>query len=444
MKTKYISSKYISLCVTLVAVLIGSFILASEPQAPMTDRIAVCPDDAQEELRVSPAIHGDTLPPPYIHRSYEAYPWLDIEANHITMNGADWGPLSRRVADTGSTPFRIVLIGDSHIQADGATGVTRRILQNRYGSAGRGMITPLKLAGTNQPADYRITSSTPGWRTARLMKRPWASPMLFTGVSATPPADDFDLTVKFMAQSGQTEFHKLKLYYGGITPQVLRITNADGREIGYSTKISGSGCREIDLRRSLPECTLDMRSAGETSIGGIELLAGYGGVEFSAIGNNGAAYSSYLGLDTGRGISLMNPDLIIISLGTNDAWGNLSEEAFVESVDALVAELHNENPDSRILLTTPAETQKNTHGRYAPHEKVARFRDLIKDYGATHRIAVYDFYEVAGGTGSSHEWIRTGLFSRDRIHLSWNGYSLMGQLLADALIETLENRPHVE
>ena len=86
--------------------------------------------------------------------------FLNLKANKIELNGADWSRVTSSFADCDRRPMRIVHIGDSHIQADMATGYTRRILQQEFGDAGRGLIVPLKLASTNEPLDYAITSTS--------------------------------------------------------------------------------------------------------------------------------------------------------------------------------------------------------------------------------------------------------------------------------------------
>jgi hypothetical protein len=64
-------------------------------------------------------------------------------------------------------------------------------------------------------------------------------------------------------------------------------------------------------------------------------------------------------------------------------------------------------------------------------------RNVILKYGADKQIAVYDFYDVAGGAGSSAKWLQNRLLSSDRIHRTWAGYALEGELLYHALSDAL-------
>lgn len=422
-------------------------------------------DTLQESIRINPLFDSVPPPPDYNRVDYSRYPWLNLAANHITMNGDDWSGLRNRLAGASAgAPVRILLIGDSHIQGDAGTGVVRHILQQRFGNAGRGFVAPLKLIGSNQPRDYRITSTTPGWRTARLMKKPWASDMLFTGTSATPPAGNFNLTVEVIPSPGPRPYSEVRIFYGGATPAVTSVTDESGRDVEFYTDSSADGALYLSLDRLLEKCTINFHTPGKTQIGGLQLLHNNdGGVEFSTIGNNGAAFGSYLGLGTGKGVAQMEPELVILAMGTNDAWGNMTDAQFLGSVDRLVSEIKAAVPGVKIMLTTPAEAQKRStravRGKatrtrkgkkrrrrtryvttYAPNRNVGHFSELIKRYGREHSIPVYDFHTVAGGDGSSTRWVGAGLFGGDRVHLSWPGYTLMGQLHGDALLEALEQK----
>lgn len=47
---------------------------------------------------------------------------------------------------------------------------------------------------------------------------------------------------------------------------------------------------------------------------------------------------------------------------------------------------------------------------YKTNTAIARVRNIILDYARENHIAVYDWYEVAGGEGASTKWITDGLF----------------------------------
>ena len=125
------------------------------------------------------------------------------------------------------------------------------------------------------------------------------------------------------------------------------------------------------------------------------------------------------------------------------------------------------NPQALLLLTTPMEChrsvsttkkvrvrQKRRKGRratyrtvskttrsYAVNTNIAPLRQAILDYGKNNGIAVYDWYEVAGGSGASSSWISASLFAKDRVHHTHKGYNLQGRLIYDALMDALREQP---
>ena len=364
------------------------------------------------------------------------YPFLNTNANVIALNGADWSGLTQALSETEDRVLRIVHIGDSHIQADLGTGFTRRLMQQRFGSAGRGLVVPLKLAGTNEPRDY-IIRSTSTFDCEKLLTHSWTLPMGFTGISVSPKEKDFDFTL-----SAHEPFERIYIYYTGSALNVMSV-EYDDTSLVYAVN-DEVGCVCIGLPFPCEEVTVNLSSFGDIAIHGMELVSDMIGVAYHTIGINGATYSCYNRVaDFGRSIAMLEPQLIIVSLGTNEAFGKLDSSEFVGQVDALVSELQANNPEACIMLTTPAECQRRMRKRrkssYAVNENVVRVRDLIAGYGVSNGIAVYDWYEAAGGDGSSNNWINAGLFSHDRIHCSVSGYEVTGQMLYNALINTLAN-----
>ncbi|MCH5218973.1 MAG: hypothetical protein J1F20_00270 [Muribaculaceae bacterium] len=391
------------------------------------------PDD--DNTRLNPEIESTNVD----RNFFNDYPYIAYDDNHIDMNGNDWSKLSIKLNSALSdSVFTILHIGDSHIQADILSGTLRKLLQERYGNAGRGIIVPFKLAGTNEPLDYSITSRSDFLKSI-LMKQPWKIDMGFTGVSLLPLKTRCTYNIKTTLPSS-----KITLFADG-HPEIEKIT-VDDKLIAYETSYTALG---LEIRTATPFDNIALTLNQKTPLYGFNLISDETGVVYHAVGNNGATFASYNQIESlHRGMKAISPDLVIISLGTNEAFGRYDAVELEKSIGTFVNTVRQSIPTAKILMTTPAESQKSRrvkrkkgksrHVRtYSVNTNVALVRNVIVDYGRKNSIPVYDFYGIAGGEGASDKWLKDKLLSKDRIHFTFDGYRLQGQLLFEALIKIM-------
>lgn len=177
---------------------------------------------------------------------------------------------------------------------------------------------------------------------------------------------------------------------------------------------------------------------------------GKAGLVYHAYGINGATYGQFNNEQTLSKFDELNPDLIILSFGTNEAHGrNYTEEWQIQEMDALLASLKERFPDVDFLLTTPPgsywhkrvkKTLKNGRKTYVTrhilNEQVEQVANTQVAYGAEHQIPVWDLYHVVGGADyACRNWRNAGLQRSDYIHYTSEGYILQGKLLAEAILK---------
>ncbi len=385
-------------------------------------------------------------------------------ANHIIYNGADWSKLRDAFENSKKSPVSIVHIGDSHIQADINTGTTRELLQYDFGNAGRGLIAPLRICGTNQPRDY-VFQSRNSWNSVKLMNTSWVQTVGFTGTSIRPASPSSELTIGTADNDDYNPFSSTTIFHNGKI-SVKDVTDENGNSLHFRA-IPSRDYTQIVLSSLATKINVSFASAGDLTVYGASLSGDRPGVFYHAIGNNGATYDSYNRIGSvGLGINPLQPDLVIISLGTNEAFGRADYSGFKRSVNQLVSNIRLANPDALLLLTTPMECHKSVTSKkkvrvrnkrrkgrkatyrtvtkttrsYAVNRNIAPLRQAILDYGKANGIAVYDWYEVAGGDGASASWISSDLFAKDRVHHTQKGYNLEGRLLYDAIMDALRQQ----
>ncbi len=390
-------------------------------------------DIDQTDLRLNPEIELET----YVKPDYSSYPFLNLNANKIEMNGADWTNVKKVLSrkDSAGT-LSIIYLGDSHIQADFGGSVIRKRLAERYGNAGRGLIIPFKQAGTNQPLDYSIIFGQEVV-SSKLLKMPWSTEMPFTGIGICPKTHDYHIDIR-----SDEPFNSIYLHYRGLTPEVAGV-KAEGYDLKFNYRDS-----IIKLESPQSSVRLLLNGDQQTTYGGFELQNNRKGTFLHSIGNNGATYSSYSNVDRfGSGISSLNPDLVIIALGTNEAFGKIEGETFVNDIENLVDNIRRHNPETQILMVSPTECFRKIYRRSkgrrrrtirtVVNAKTLTIRNILKDFAKENRIAFYDLYEVMGGTGSAPRMKGAKVLGRDGVHFTAPGYRLIGSLLSDALIDEL-------
>lgn len=394
-------------------------------------------DETQLEERLRPQIAAEQTP---VVIDYKAYPSIKQANNHIALNGDDWKELADKfaAASRGEGRFSVVYLGDSHIQADFGGSVLRKRLTDLGGYAGRGIITPFKLAGTNQPNDYGISLSSP-YIASTLMRTPWSTEMTFTGVALQPATEDFHLDLRLPAPST-----RLRLHTRG-KPFEVKAISADAADIAFSVHTDRHGLTVIETERPVTDCGLHLAGDGASAIGAIELLSDSVGTVVHSIGNNGATFSSYSLIDRfGSELAALEADLVIIALGTNEAFGRTTAGELTANISNLVESIRSFSPEAKIMLVGPTECYKRTYVRrkgrrrtrtQVINQKAANMARTIRLFAEKNNIPYYNHYAVAGRASAMRS---SRLLSKDGVHFTRTGYTLWGNLLADALLEHLQ------
>ena len=407
-------------------------------------------DDSQADLRLNPDIE-DTMVEAI---DYSGYKFLNLTADTIELNGRDWSGLASRFksAARGDSLFSVVYLGDSHIQADFGGSVLRERLINASRKAGRGIIIPFKLAATNQPVDYRFNTQAQ-FIASKLLKQPWATEMPFTGIGLQPVERQYSIDIH-----SEMAFSRMRFIYTGGVPGVSAVT-ADADSLAYALVDGGAGSElTIALDRSLCDAKVSFKGDKSTVFGGVELLSDTVGTVVHSIGNNGATYSSYALVEgVGSGLSQLNPDLVIIALGTNEAFGRTDAVSLHADMSTLIDAVRRHNPGTEIMLVGPAECYKkvtkrvrNKQGKLrrvssqVVNTKVLTIRNAIRDFARQEGIAYYDHYEIARSTGGAAKMKKDGVLSKDGVHYTAQGYRLWGNLLADAILNQFMKSESIE
>lgn len=354
------------------------------------------------------------------------------------------------------TVINIIHLGDSHIQAGFFSGQMMRLMQSRFGNAGRGWIAPLKITRTNEPTDYFITSFvkewTPGKRTQKTPQCPVGPGGM--GIRTESPFVNFDIIIAPNNGAGY-QFDRVVQYRGEkAMPMLPGGTIKDSVEIIRSDTAFLPGIVADTFQISFLTDSLQLQSTrrktGTDSLlpagnfdnlyYGFNLTNGKAGILYHSIGLNGAMFVNYTDANYVRQLALFNPSLLIVSLGTNETFGRrFSTDEFTGQVEDFMYLVKKYLPETAVLLTTPPECYKrvwvNKKRTYVRNNQTEKAASAIVHVAGKQGVACWDMFTATGGKNSSKKWLDGKFMGRDRIHFNKEGYHKQGTLLFNALLK---------
>lgn len=174
-------------------------------------------------------------------------------------------------------------------------------------------------------------------------------------------------------------------------------------------------------------------SQSHFALQGVSLENDDPGLVYHSIGVNGAKVASFLRCQKFTPhLSALHPDLVIISLGTNDAYFyNFNEGEYKKNLNELIDMIRQASPETSILLTAPGDGMRS---KWQLNQNYEKAKNILVNVAHTRNCGFWDFYDVMGGIKSIQTWAAYGLSKTDYLHLTADGYKLQGELLFRALI----------
>jgi lysophospholipase L1-like esterase len=161
------------------------------------------------------------------------------------------------------------------------------------------------------------------------------------------------------------------------------------------------------------------------------------GVTFETLGINGALASRLLDASEqiwADELASRTPALIILAYGTNEANSPRWDAAqYRADLTEIVARIRRAAPAASILMVGPPDC-----GKLKPLAHLDEVIDIQRDFASQHGVAFWDWRLHMGGPRIVSKWALSGLGQADRIHLTGEGYRLIGNLLFTQLEEAHE------
>jgi hypothetical protein len=378
----------------------------------------------------------------------EPYPFVNQGLNQLVIPDSSlaYQQLFNKFTEVGlkgSGKVRIVHIGDSHLQADFFSGHFRKRLQTFFLGAmgGRGFIFPYKVAGTNNPLNYSV-SSTGVWESCRNVEKERNCELGLSGISIKTLDTNASIQIKITDQAlAGYDFDRLMVFHTfGTENFALKIKPSN--KIKLVQAFPEMGYTLFEFNQNLESVTMELQKQNETqkefTLYGLNFDSNDPGIIYHTVGVNGAQYESYLKCDYFvPHLKVLNPDWIIVSLGTNDSYTNVFDTTvFIKKVDSLLQYIKQAAPNAAVLLTTPGDHRIK---RVQVNAAAVRASEIIKKQAEQKQLAYWDFYSLMGGAGSMDAWRAVGLAHTDYLHFTQKGYEYQAQLLFVAFLKAYDD-----
>jgi lysophospholipase L1-like esterase len=331
----------------------------------------------------------------------------------------------RQIESSGKGKLTVFQVGDSHVEAGFFAEAVRSSLGRVFGYQPRGFVVPKyrRRVVVRRRVQYVATS----------LETPQAVDAIeFTvALKDSDPSAGFD-TLVFVHEKG---------------PQCLDflLVDSDNRPLAAikaGEPTASVGTSIVHLTQSYRSVKVRTIRSSKTQkfaqLYGISLESDRPGVVFHSFGVIGAAIDNYLKSSSfPRQLDALQPDLVVVSLGTNDAFApNFDAEAFRENVRQIVALVRERCPRAVVMLTTAGDAYKRAArtGRRSVNENVGQVRRVILEMARPLSYSTWDLFAIMGGSGSIALWREHGLATTDMVHFTRDGYDLQGVLFSEALL----------
>jgi LysM repeat protein len=175
----------------------------------------------------------------------------------------------------------------------------------------------------------------------------------------------------------------------------------------------------------------------EYNLSGLVLENDAPGILYHSIGVNGAKAGDYNRFPLFfEQLPALKPDLVVISLGTNESFDKMSTDAYLAQLNKFIASVKAQCPGAAILVTTPPPS---LFKRRYPNTFAAAYAKGIAMQEADKEYATWDMYSELGGLYGVPRNARRGYIGPDRVHYTHDGYEKQGKLFTEAFIKAYEN-----
>ena len=360
----------------------------------------------------------------------------------VDFGDPNFKKLVKKLSQLGSGKERsvvnIIQFGDSHTASETITATMRTLLQQQFGNAGIGWITPMNVPVSGQRHSL-ISFQSQDWQLVNSLTVQNAD-FAMGGYIATPIQAGATITVTPRQTSSERWIARFTIKSSARSP--LIITDANGQRTNLNPA-NTSNWQEIEAEVTLP-ITISATEAYSTQLGGIWLAKkNASGVTVSPIGTSGMQQTNWRTWTDQWPVQLTQTraDLIIISYGTNEAFNSKLDIHDMENALRLSIKIIRKSlPESTIVIVgAPDSMRRDKSAEAGCTQRQPAMLHAVKQtqrkVAQQEKTLFWDWQQAMGGDCAILNWQQNGLATKDLVHLNNQGYQRSGTLFYNDLME---------
>ena len=346
-------------------------------------------------------------------------------------------------------PLRILQLGDSHTAGDYFTGQLRQSLQQEYGNAGIGWLTPGYIP--NQRSAQVLMRHPSQWKLVDSKQQKHTGTFPLGGLLQKPSNNSaLEMRIKDPQPQGKWTVHLWQ--QSPHKPWQIKLPNGKIRQLAASDK-NRAAWRHIEMPIDGTQLHgMKLLAPKSSKLAGILLDKKAPGITLDALGITGSVAAVINRWDVAtlkQQLSWRAHELIVLAYGTNEAFSNDFQQAiYEEELVKSIRLLRKLNPKAAILLIgAPASAKTKpplSKGicRLPQPPALIRVQQSQRKIAKQEKTLYWDWAAAMGGNCIVEQWLKQKpeLMRPDMVHLSKEGYYLSADRFYQAIQQQITAR----
>ena len=324
--------------------------------------------------------------------------------------------------------FSIIHIGDSHIEIGQFSGEIKNQLEKKYGKSEEAWMYPYQFFNKQSQKVFPIdTLGT--WKRASIKDPNPEKPLGSTGLGFYLSSESGSLIFSTNAIYKEiTKISFLHYYDGNPLPISVQKGKIHTQIISKNTAIT-----EITFSSIEKDYIVKFLKSNDLFVYALKLNSHpKRGISYNKFGVAGSTMQQFVNNTPlfMEQIRALKPNLLIVSLGTNDSYiDSLNEEKLLNEVRMFTEKISRYSSKTKLLFTTAPDTKYDDRRP----ERLTEINRIIRTItNENTNIALWDLQHIMGGDGSVDAWIKKNYMIFDHLHFNPAGYKLQGELFMEA------------